>query len=330
MLSSVLIAIIFFALVFEFINGFHDTANAIATTVYTQALPARVAILMAAVMNFLGALMSEKVAMTISKGLINVSVEEYVIIGALIGAIIWNLFTWWRGLPSSSSHALIGGLIGATISYSASFEHILWTGVLQKVIIPLVTSPLIGFMVGFLLMSSIFKIFAKWVHNKANQLFLRLQILSAAFMAFSHGNNDAQKTMGIITLALISSGVLPETSGVPIWVKIICAVTMALGTSAGGWKIMKTMGRSVTKLKPSSGFASELSAALVIESASYMGMPVSTTQVISASIMGTGTARRASSVKWSVAENIVIAWILTLPVTIILGGIAVQILKIFM
>lgn len=330
MLSGILLWIIFFALVFEFINGFHDTANAIATSVYTHALSAKSAILLAAVMNFFGALMSEKVAMTISRGLVDVALEEYVIIAALIGAIVWNLFTWWMGIPSSSSHALIGGLVGATIVYTASVEHILWTGVLQKVIIPLFTSPLIGFLFGFLLMSGIFNGFCNWPLSKVNKSFLKLQIISSAFVAFSHGNNDAQKTMGIITLALISAGALPETAGVPLWVKIVCAVTMALGTSLGGWKIMKTMGRGVTKLDPSSGFAAQTAAALVIEAASFIGAPVSTTQVITTSIMGAGTAKRASAVKWSIAKSIAKAWVITLPVTMILGGVTVYIMGVFL
>lgn len=329
MLSGIMFLVVAFALVFEFINGFHDTANAIATSVYTKALTARRAILLAAVMNFMGALASEKVAKTISTGLVNGQLEQYVILAALLGAIIWNLFTWWKCIPSSSSHALIGGLLGASIVYSASMENVLWTGVFQKVIIPLFTSPLIGFVMGFLFMSSIFNAFAGWSQNRVNKVFLKLQIVSAALVAFSHGNNDAQKTMGIITLALITGGALGADAGIPLWVKISCAATMALGTSVGGWKIMKTMGCGVTKLQPASGFSAQTGAALVIEAMSFFGAPVSTTQVITTSVMGAGTAKRASAVKWGIAQSIVVAWVVTLPATMILGGMIVYILGIF-
>ena len=322
--------VIIFALVFEFINGFHDTANAIATSVYTKALTPKKAIALAAVMNFLGALVSEKVAMTISKGLINIELEQYVILAALIGAIIWNLFTWWKGIPSSSSHALIGALIGATIVYTMSTQNVIWGGVMNKVIIPLFTSPLIGFLVGFLFMKAIYKLFVKWSQNKVNKVFLKLQVISSGFVAFSHGNNDAQKTMGIITLALITGGMLPGDSGVPLWVKVACALTMALGTSLGGWKIMKTVGSGVTKLTPSSGFAAQTASAITIELMTFLGAPVSTTQVITTSVMGAGTAKRASAVKWGTTKSIVTAWIVTLPITMTLGGLAVYVLQLFM
>lgn len=330
MLSGVLLMVIVVALIFEFINGFHDTANAIATSVYTKALTPGKAIMLAAVMNFIGALASEKVAMTISRGLVDIELEQYVIMSALIAAILWNLFTWWRGIPSSSSHALIGGLVGATIMYTAGLEHILWSGVMSKVVIPLFTSPLLGFLVGFLLMTTIFKAFASWSQNMVNKTFLKLQIFSAALVAYSHGNNDAQKTMGIITLALITGGMLPTASGVPLWVKITCAFTMALGTSLGGWKIMKTMGRGVTKLSPASGFAAQTASALCIEFMTFLGAPVSTTQVITTSIMGTGTAKRASAVKWGMAKSILVAWVVTLPITILLGALVVAVFNYFM
>lgn len=329
MLSGVLICVILFALAFEFINGFHDTANAIATTVYTRALTAKKAIALAAVMNLIGAMASEKVAMTISKGLVDVTLEQYVILGALIGAIIWNLFTWWKGIPSSSSHALIGSLIGATIVYTMGIEHVIWMGVLKKVIIPLITSPFIGMFVGLGFMKLIVLLCANRSYTSSNKVFRKLQIFSSAFVAFSHGNNDAQKTMGIITLALLSGGLLDATAGVPLWVKICCACMMALGTSLGGWKIMKTMGSGVTKLTPASGFAAQTAAAVVIESMSFLGAPVSTTQVITTSVMGAGSAKRISAVKWGVAQNIVIAWVVTLPITMCLGGLAVFIIQRF-
>ncbi len=329
MLSGVLLFVIIFALLFEFINGFHDTANAIATTVYTRALTPRKAIILASIMNFVGALVSEKVAMTISTGLVNVKIEQYVILAALIGAIIWNLFTWWRGIPSSSSHALIGGLIGATIVYTMSTQHIIWKGVIDKVVIPLFTSPVIGLLIGFLIMNLIFKVFENFSQNKVNKIFLKLQILSAALVAYSHGNNDAQKTMGIITLALITGGLLDSSSGVPIWVKIMCAIMMAMGTSIGGWRIMKTMGGGVTKLQPASGFAAQVSSAIVIEAMTRFGAPVSTTQVITTAVMGAGSAKRISSVKWGIARSIVTAWIFTLPMAIVLGGAACWVIQLF-
>ena len=320
MLDTVLIMVIAAALIFEFINGFHDTANAIATSVYTRALTAKQAIILAALMNFVGALVSEKVAMTISKGLVSVELEQFVILSALLGAIIWNLITWYLGIPSSSSHALIGSLLGATIVSTMSMEGVIWDGVLRKIVIPLFTSPVIGFLVGFTFMTILFNLLKNAKPTKANRLFSKLQIFSAAFVAYSHGNNDAQKTMGIITMALISGNVLAADSGVPLWVKISCAFMMALGTSLGGWKIMKTMGNNVTKLDPVNGFAAQTASALVIESASFIGAPVSTTQVITTSIMGVGAAKRFSAVKWGVAQNIVIAWFVTLPITMCFGG----------
>lgn len=327
MLSSILILVIAIALGFEFINGFHDTANAIATSVYTKALTAGKAILLAAAMNFIGTLVSEKVAMTITHGIVDVALEQYVIMGALIGATIWNLLTWRLAIPSSSSHALIGSLVGATMVFTASAHHVIWSGVIWKVVIPLFLSPTIGFLIGFLCMKLMYALFVNWSQNKVNKVFLKLQIISSAFVAFSHGNNDAQKTMGIITLALISGGVLDAGSGVPLWVKILCATTMALGTSIGGWRIMKTMGGNVTKLEPANGFVAQTASALVIEGATIFGIPVSTTQVITTSIMGVGTAKRVSAVKWGIARSILVAWIITLPVSMLLGGAAVFIIE---
>jgi PiT family inorganic phosphate transporter len=322
MLSGIVILVIVVALLFEFINGFHDTANAIATSVYTRALTARRAILLAAAMNFLGALAGDKVANTISHGLVSTSLEEYVILSALIGAIIWNLLTWWWGIPSSSSHALIGSLVGAACVYSMGMEHILWSGILQKVVLPLVCSPFIGILVGMSVMKLIFNFFASWSPHRVNKLFSRLQIISAAFVAFAHGTNDAQKTMGIITLALVTANALPAGSAVPVQVKLACAVMMAIGTSVGGWKIMKTMGRGVTKLEPASGFVAQTASAAVIEVMSHLGAPISTTHVITSAVMGVGTAKRASAVKWGIAQDIVITWVITLPVTFGLGGLS--------
>jgi PiT family inorganic phosphate transporter len=329
MLSTLLIVVLAAAFVFEFINGFHDTANAIATTVYTRALPPRVAILMSATMNFIGALTSERVAMTIAHGLVDVQLELYVILAALLGAIIWDLFTWWQGIPSSSSHALIGSLIGATIVFSGGIQHIIWDGVLMKVVIPLFTSPIIGLALGYFFMKLVFELFANWRPAKANALFHKAQIASSMFMAYSHGNNDAQKTMGIITLALIGSGELAAGSGVPTWVKFFCAATMALGTSIGGQRIMKTVGGGVTKLEPVVGFVSETSSAIAIETMTAFGAPVSTTQVVTTAIMGAGSAKGAKKVRWGIAGSIVKAWFTTLPATMLLGGLCAFVVRFF-
>ena len=315
-----LVAVFVAAISFEFINGFHDTANAIATTVYTKALPVRLAILMSACMNFIGALTSEKVALTIATGMVDIQLDLYVILSALIGAVIWDFFTWWRSIPSSSSHALIGSLIGATIVFTGTTAHVEWMGVLEKVVIPLFTSPLIGLCLGFFIMKIVFELFANWTPKHANKFFLRLEVLSSALMAYSHGNNDAQKTMGIITLALVTAGLADPAAGIPVWVKIMCACTMALGTSIGGGRIMRTVGDGVTKLNPVIGFVAETSSAIAIETMTALGAPVSTTQVITTSIMGAGSARRRSSVRWGVARKIIGAWFVTLPVTILLGG----------
>jgi PiT family inorganic phosphate transporter len=330
MLSPLLLAVLASAIVFEFINGFHDTANTIATTVYTRALPVRTAILMSATMNFVGALTSEKVAMTIAHGLVNVSLELYVILAALLGAIIWDLATWWFSIPSSSSHALIGSLIGATIVFTGTLGTVEWSGVAEKVLIPLFTSPLIGFCIGFCLMKLLLELFAYWHPSRANGLFHKLQIASSLVMSYSHGNNDAQKTMGIITLALIASNVLPEGSGVPMWVKITCAATMALGTSIGGGRIMKTVGNGVTKLDSALGFAAQVSSAVAIETMTALGAPVSTTQVLTTSIMGAGSVRGAKKVKWGMAGSIFTAWVVTLPATMALGGLCAFIIGLVM
>ena len=330
MLSALLVCVLVAAVAFEFINGFHDTANAIATTVYTKALPLRVAILMSATMNFVGALTSDKVAMTIASGLVDVQLHLYVIFAALLGAIAWDLFTWWRSIPSSSSHALIGSLIGATIVFTGTTRHIMWRGVLDKVVIPLFTSPLVGMALGFLFMRLVFELFANWTPHRANGLFHRLQVLSAAFMAYSHGSNDAQKTMGIITLALVSCGLADASAGIPLWVKILCATTMAIGTSIGGGRIMRTVGDGVTKLNPVIGFVAETSSAIAITTMTAIGAPVSTTQVITTSIMGAGSARRRSSVRWGVARKIIGAWFVTLPATIALGACCAAVVGVFL
>ena len=337
MLSDISLSLIFvitLALIFEFINGFHDTANAIATSISTRVMTPTVAIILTAVMNFAGALTSDKVAKTIYKGLINGSVEQYVIVAALFAAIIWNLITWYIGIPSSSSHALIGGLVGSSIVYAMSFQKVIWTeaengGVVGKVIIPLIVSPVVGLIAGYLIMTLLFRLFASFSIAVINRWFSKLQIVSAAFMAFSHGNNDAQKTMGIITLALINAEILSKDSGVPWEVKLACAAIMGAGTSVGGWRIIKTMGTGLTRLKPIGGFAAQTSAALVIQGASALGAPVSTTHVVSTAIMGVGSAKRVSAVKWILARDIVWAWVLTIPVTMLLGAVITFFFKMF-
>jgi len=327
-----LIIVVILAIGFDFINGFHDTANSIATTVSTRALSPRLAIIMAASLNFVGALASQSVAKTISSGIVVGSVPQYVIMAALIGAIIWNLITWYIGIPSSSSHTIIGALIGASIADTLSAKNVNMMGhggILEKVIMPLFASPVIGFILSYLFMTLLYEVLRPLSQFVVNKWFSKLQIISAGFMAYAHGSNDAQKTMGIITLALISSGVLPIGSTVPLWVKIVCAIAMALGTSIGGWKIIKTMGANIIKLQPVGGFAAETAAAMVIEGASAFGFPLSTTHVISSSIMGVGAAKRISAVRWSVARTIVWAWVFTIPVAAILGALITFAIKAF-
>ena len=320
MTLSFLILIIFIALVFEYINGFHDAANAIATVVSTKVLTPRTAVMYGATLEFIGALLGTHVAKTVGSGIVNTgSVTKTVIICALLGAIIWNLITWYLGLPSSSSHALIGGLIGASIIHSGGLSVVKIQGVIEKVVIPMITSPFFGLTIGFMFMAILLRIFHKAKPDNINKFFRKSQLLSSGLMALSHGMNDAQKTMGIITLALFT-GKFISVFDVPIWVIFICAATMAAGTMSGGWKIIRTMGSKVIKLKPIHGFAAETSAAFIIISASTLGIPLSTTHVISTSIMGVGSTLRLSAVKWGVVNNIVTAWILTIPVCMALAG----------
>jgi len=330
-MNIMLIVVIVLAISFDFINGFHDTANAIATSVATRVLPIRTAIIMAAVLNFIGAFMSEKVARTISSGIVTDEkmLSLPVVTAALLAAIIWNLLTWYFGIPSSSSHALIGGLIGASVVHSFSLSVVSWETVLQKVIFPLLASPILGYLAGFIFMKFLFKVLSKVSNSIVTRVFSKLQIVSAAFMAFAHGSNDAQKSMGIISLALLISGNMTASDSIPPWVKVACALAMALGTSIGGWKIIKTMGVNMIKLQPIGGFAAETGAALVIETATAFGMPVSTTHVISTAIMGVGSSKRLSAVRWSLARNIVWAWVLTIPLTMLLGGVITSIFTFF-
>ena len=321
-----LIVVLGLAIAFDYINGFHDTANAIATSVSTRALAPAWAIAMSATANFAGALTGTAVAETIGTGLIDTAVEsQTVIAAALVGAIFWNLLTWRLGIPSSSSHALIGGLLGAS-AISAGFSSWNVEGIVTKVLLPLVGSPIVGFMGGLLLMALMFNLFRRAHPVRLNAVFRRLQVGSAAYMAFSHGSNDAQKTMGIMTLALVSAGVIDEFD-VPLWVILTAASAISLGTAAGGWRIIKTMGTKVVKLDPVHGFAAETTAATVIFGASQIGVPVSTTHVISSAIMGVGSSDRMKTVRWSVARSIVTAWILTLPAAGITAAVAYLLLR---
>jgi inorganic phosphate transporter, PiT family len=331
-LTPLLLAVLGLAVLFDYINGFHDTANAIATSVSTRALRPEHAILMSATANFVGALTGTAVAKTISSGLATTpggSAGQTIVAAALIGAIIWNLITWRFGIPSSSSHALIGGLLGAVIA-SVGTSAILVDGVIGKVILPLVASPIAGVLGGFLLMVVLLNVFQHANPQRINERFRRLQVLSAAFMAFSHGSNDAQKTMGIMTLALIAAGVLPADSNIPLWVIVLAATAISFGTAAGGWRIIKTMGQRVVKLDPVHGFAAETTAATIILTASHFGMPVSTTHVISSAIIGVGSSDRLSAVRWGVAGNIIIAWILTIPAAGLAAALAYVVISPFL
>jgi len=312
--NLLLILVVLLAVGFDYINGFHDTANAIATSVSTRALRPSHAILMSAAANFIGALTGTAVAKTIASGIATTPTGDdgqIVVSAALVGAIAWNLITWRLGIPSSSSHALIGGLIGAAIA-STGPGSLQGEGIFQKVLVPLVASPILGVVIGFSLMVVILNVFRRAHPKRINDRFRRLQVISAAYMAFSHGSNDAQKTMGIITLALVTGGLLPDPT-VPLWVILLAASAISLGTAAGGWRIIKTMGNKVVRLDPVHGFAAETSAASVILGASYVGVPVSTTQVITSAIIGVGSSNRLKQVRWSVARSIVTAWFLTLP-----------------
>lgn len=309
----ILAAVVVIALVFDYINGMHDAANAIATVVSTRVLSPKQAILMAAILNFGGAFLSTAVANTIGKGIVDPAlVSNGIIIAALLGAIAWNMLTWFFGIPSSSSHALIGGVIGGAASYHG-FGSLNAEGLI-KILKALVFSPIFGLIGGFVLMILIMWLFRNARAGLVNRSFKVLQIGSAGFMAISHGSNDAQKIMGVIAMALFGAGYISDFH-IPFWVVFICAAAIALGTATGGWRIIKTMGVKMIKLQPVNGFAAETAASAVILGATHMGVPVSTTHVISGSIMGVGSAKRFSAVRWGVAGNMLIAWILTIPAT---------------
>ncbi len=322
-----LICVIILATIFDFINGFHDTANAIATSVSTRVLSPKVAVSMAAVLNMVGALSGTAVAKTVGAGLVDAScITQMTVVSALISAIIWDLITWYFGLPTSSSHAILSSLVGAAIA-TAGTEVIIKKGV-YKILIGLIFSPVVGLVLGFLLMYFLIWLFRRSAPSLVSNLFGRLQMASAAYMAFSHGSNDAQKTMGIITMALVSYYKLPDFH-VPLWVMVLCAVAMGFGTAIGGWRIIKTLGVRLVNLRPIHGFAAETSAATVIEIASRIGLPLSTTHIISSTIMGVGASKRLSAVRWGVGGKIVMAWVFTLPACAAIAWLTYRILTIF-
>jgi PiT family inorganic phosphate transporter len=306
-----LVMVVAAALLFDYVNGFHDTANAIATCISTRALSVKAAIIMAAGLNFVGAMISTKVASTIGKGIVDpVNVTQMVVLAGIVGAIIWDLITWYYGLPSSSSHAIIGGIMGAVIAHTG-MATLHWNG-LEKIILALVISPVVGTTLGFCFMVVMMWCFRNTSPYLLNKNFRRMQILSAAVMAFAHGTADAQKSMGVITLSLVSYGYLSSFQ-VPTWVVIVCATAMALGTAAGGWRIIKTVGSDFVKLQPVHGFCVETASAGVILGASAFGLPTSTTHVITSAILGVGLSKRMSAVNWVIAYRILAAWVLTIP-----------------
>jgi phosphate/sulfate permease len=311
--TALVVIIVVVALGFDFTNGFHDSANAIATSISTRALTPRVALVMAAVMNVVGALISTKVAKTVGSGIIDSPSGHnglVIVLAALLGAIVWNLGTWYFGLPSSSSHALIGGLVGAGVAASQTVK---WSGVVDKVVVPMVVSPLIGFGASYLFMLALLWTFRRANAVRANRGFRWAQVASAAAMAFGHGTQDAQKTMGVIALTLVVSGHLSESDGIPLWVIFASAAAISAGTYSGGWRIMRTLGRRIFSLSPASGFAAQTVSSGVLFATAAYGLPVSTTHVITSSVMGVGATRRLSAVRWGVAGNIVFAWVLTIP-----------------
>ncbi len=333
---SLLITVVVAAIVFDYINGFHDAANAIATVVSTGVLPIRTAVLLAGAFNFVGAVTGTAVAKTIASGFADPAiVTQQVVLAALMGAIIWNLITWWYGIPSSSSHALVGALAGAVVS-EAGVAAFRWDALKNKVLIPLVVSPTLGFLSAFFFMVLLLWLLRRARPGTVHRASRRLQLVSASLMALAHGSNDAQKSMGIITLALVAyvtaghpelpTWVLPQDGAVPFWVILACAAAIALGTMAGGTRIIKTMGTRIIRISPLQGFAAETAGAGTILVASHFGVPVSTTHCINACIMGVGSSSRLSAVRWGVAGNILLAWVLTIPLSAALAFVTMKII----
>lgn len=323
------VLIVVTVLIFDFINGFHDTATAVATSITTRALTPKAAIIICAIFNFIGAFSGTAVAKTVGESIVSHnSIEQWVILGILISAIIWNIITWYFGIPSSSSHALIGALMGGGIAYNNSFNVVNWSNLFHEVVIWIFIAPIIGFVVGYILMILLNWILKPFKPGMVNKVFLKFQVVAGALMALNHGSNDAQKSMGLITMALLSGKFISEFA-VPTWVIACCALAMALGTASGGKKIIKTMGSGMAKLTPVNGFAAQTGGAGVIFLATFFHAPVSTTHIISTTVMGVAASKRLKSVKWGVAQNIVWAWILTIPVTATLSAIIIYIMKLF-
>ncbi|MDQ7093850.1 anion permease [Desulfosporosinus sp. PR] len=332
-IGVLLVIVVFLALVFDYINGFHDTANAIATSVSTRALTPKRAVFLAAGFNLFGALISTGVAQTIARDIVSPKLTtQEVVIAALLSAITWNLLTWYLGIPSSSSHAIVGGIAGAAVA-KAGFGVLQWGG-LGKILSALIFSPIVGMILGFIIMKLLNYIFGRFSPSRVNHGFKKMQVLSAGLLAFNHGSNDAQKSMGIITMTLIATGIQAQTVlAPPLWVKLACALAMSLGTAAGGWKIIHTMGGKIFKLEPINGFAADLSSSLVIWTATVfpsLHLPVSTTHVVSGSIMGVGSAKRVSAVRWGVAQQMLIAWVVTIPATSAVAALYYFVLSRFM
>jgi PiT family inorganic phosphate transporter len=319
MTITLLILVILVALGYAYTNGFHDSANAIATVVSTKVLSPRAAITYGAFLNIIGAFFGTQVAKTVGVGIVAIGgITQGVILCALLGAIIWNLATWYYGLPSSSSHALIGGLIGAAIAH-ASLKVVNWHGLVYKVLVPMVASPFIGLLTSVIIMAVILRLFYRVTPHHANKRFRQLQLISSGLMALSHGSNDTQKIMGIITLAWLSF-FASSVFVVPLWVVIVSALTMGIGTMSGGMRIIRTMGNKIIKLTPAHGFAAQTSAAGIILTASHFGIPLSTTHVISGAIIGAGSTKRLSAINWRVLGNVVFAWVLTIPTCMLISG----------
>jgi PiT family inorganic phosphate transporter len=323
-MQSTLVMVIIISIAFDFTNGFHDTANSIATMVGTRALDPKVAVIYAAFWNFVGALAGTEVAATVGKGIIDATpnlATLQVALAGLVGAITWNLITWLYGLPASSSHALVGGLVGAAVAQGDTVVH--WSGVEEKVILPSLIAPALGLVGGLVLMAVLMRLAKGMNPRTGNRMFRRLQVLSGGWLSFSHGLNDAQKTMGVMMLALIAAGNLdPSTLNPPLWVKVSAALAMGLGTYAGGWKIIKTLGGKIVKMSPMQGFSASVAGAGILTWAEHNGMPVSTTHCVTGCVLGAGSAKRLSSVRWSVVGEIVTAWVMTLPIAGIVGAAA--------
>lgn len=328
MLTPLVVVIIFIALVFDFLNGFHDSANSIATVVSTRVLTPRKAVMWAAFFNLVAAFLFDvHIAKTLGKGLVELNaVNEYVIMGGLLGAIFWNVLTWYYGLPTSSSHALIGGYAGAAVA-KAGTGAIIYVGWI-KIIIFIFVAPLMGMIMGFFLMVVVMWLFHNRPSSKINNVFRRLQLLSAALYSLGHGTNDAQKTMGVITGLLVTAGVL-KSFEVPYWVILMSHFAIAMGTLFGGWRIVKTMGQKITKLKPSGGFCAETAGGITLLVTAFGGIPVSTTHTITGAIMGVGATKRLSGVRWGLAGNIILAWIMTIPCSALVGAISYYIVSLF-